>query len=379
MQKNECWRMGLQTISAVPARSILTTLGMAIGIAAVLAVITLGEAGRAQVDSEMRRLGIDRVWITAAEGSALRNDDAQLLSERLATQTAAQIYLPAVVRSETNEKKTTVAGISKAYMEMTGIDVVEGRNLFPNEWTRGSRSVLIGKELAEVLKTAPGEWISIGGKTFEVVGVTASSNGFSQVDAAASVMIPAEILLNSSGQYVHEIILDVPTDRTAVQTAQLAQQTLAAWKGRSAETMTMDVQIQAAESVLDTFVKVLGWVALICVLVGGIGIMNILLVSIRERKREIGIMKSMGAGKAEICSMFLCEALIYAVSGGIAGIVLGILLIFFAGKSIGVTTTVRAVDCMLVFLAGQAVGLVFGVAPAAAAARLKPVDALRQE
>ncbi|MBR3874263.1 MAG: ABC transporter permease [Clostridia bacterium] len=371
--------MGLQTISAAPVRSVLTTLGMAIGIAAVLAVITLGEAGRAQVDSEMRRLGIDRVWITAADDSALRSGDAELLSERLGTKTTAQIYLSTVVRSETEEKQSTVAGISKTYMEMTGIDVIKGRKLFANEWTSSSRSALVGKDLAEVLKTSPGEWISIGGKTFEVVGVAASSNGFSQVDAAASVMIPAEILLNLSGQYVHEIIVDVPTDRTAVQTAQLAQQTLAAWKGRTSETMTLDVQIQAAESVLDTFVKVLGWVAVICVLVGGIGIMNILLVSIRERKREIGIMKSMGAANKEICYMFLCEALMYAVSGGMAGIILGILLIFFAGKSIGVIPTVQAADCMLVFLAGQAVGLIFGVAPAAAAARMKPVDALRQE
>ena len=369
----------MQSAATSPLRSALTTLGMAIGIAAVLAVMTLGEAGRVQVDSEMRRLGIDRVWITASEGSSLRHDDSKILSQKLKVKATEQIYLSAQVASEKGKEKAAVVGTSQTYMEMSGIQLLCGRDLYPVEWMGNSRSVLVGKELAERLKINPGEWISVGGRTFEIVGIVDAGEAFSRLDVNSSVVIPAANLLNFTGHTIHEIIMDVPADQTAVQTAWLAQQTLAVWRGSGTQTMTMDVQIRAAESVLNTFVRVLGWVAAICVLVGGIGIMNILLVSIRERRREIGIMKSMGARKQEICGMFLCEALMYAVTGGMTGIVLGIVLIAFAGKSIGLETSVQMADCMLVFFTGQAVGLVFGVAPAAAAARLKPVDALRQE
>ena len=141
----------------------------------------------------------------------------------------------------------------------------------------------------------------------------------------------------------------------------------------------MQVQIEAANSVMSIFVDVLKWVAAICILVGGIGVMNILLVSVRERRREIGIMKSLGTTEGQICLLFLLEALVYALVGGCMGLVIGIGLIETAGRSIGLTPVIRLGDCATVFLAALAVGLFFGVSPASRASRMKPVDALRDE
>ncbi|MBR3904371.1 MAG: FtsX-like permease family protein, partial [Clostridia bacterium] len=121
------------------------------------------------------------------------------------------------------------------------------------------------------------------------------------------------------------------------------------------------------------------WVAMICILVGGIGVMNILLVSVRERRREIGIMKALGTRPGLICGLFLLEALLYAVVGGIAGVGIGIGIIAVAGNHIGLRTVVRAGDCLMVVLAAMMVGLAFGVLPACRASAMNPVDALRDE
>ncbi|MEG2481441.1 MAG: FtsX-like permease family protein, partial [Clostridia bacterium] len=145
------------------------------------------------------------------------------------------------------------------------------------------------------------------------------------------------------------------------------------------QAVSMQVQIEAANGVMAIFVDVLKWVAAICILVGGIGVMNILLVSVRERRREIGIMKSLGTTQMQICLLFLLEALIYALVGGALGLVIGMGLIGLAGKSIGLLPVVRFSDCFLVFTAALAVGLFFGVMPASRASRLKPVDALRED
>jgi len=137
--------------------------------------------------------------------------------------------------------------------------------------------------------------------------------------------------------------------------------------------------MEAADSVVSVFVDVLKWVAMICVLVGGIGVMNILLVSVRERTREIGIMKSLGTTRGQICRLFLLEALLYALIGGAAGVLTGLLLIAVAGWSIGLNAHAAIGDCLLVFACALMVGLVFGVAPASRASALTCVDALREE
>lgn len=379
MKRYDFWKLSLLNIFAAPARSVLTVLGMAIGIGAILAVITLGDAGRAQVKSEMTRLGIDRVWLTAAEGETLRHGDGQLLASSLDTAATEQVYAPATARAGRHEESCVLVGCSREYMDMMGTCVLEGRDLYAAEWQAGARSVLLGTALAEKLAVEPGDLISVSGVPLWVRGVFAQGNEMSQVDASGAVFLPIAVFCERMGQSVHEIILSVPEGIAPQAAAAMAQDVMRLKRDMSVEAVTMQVQIEAANSVMSIFVDVLKWVAAICILVGGIGVMNILLVSVRERRREIGIMKSLGTTGGQICLLFLLEALVYALVGGCMGLVIGIGLIETAGRSIGLSPVIRLGDCAAVFLAALAVGLFFGVSPASRASRMKPVDALRDE
>lgn len=379
MKRYDFWKLSLLNISASPIRSILTVLGIAIGIGAILAVLTLGDAGKEQVQSEMARLGIDKVWLTAGEAGDLKHGDAELLSTALGTTATEQVYVPVQIRGGEYEMAGVLVGCSQSYMTVMDSRIRAGEDFCAMDWFAGSRSVLIGEEVAESLKVTPNGIVSLNGLPFHVRGVVSQGNGLSQVDAARAVFLPISVFCEMMGQNIHEITLNVPHNVKPQAIAAMAQEVMRVKRDVQVEAVTMQVQIEAANSVMAIFVDVLKWVAVICILVGGIGVMNILLVSVRERRREIGIMKSLGTTQRQVCVLFLLEALIYALAGGALGILTGIALIETAGRSIGLHPNIRARDCAMVFAAAMAVGLFFGVAPASRAARLKPVDALRDE
>lgn len=379
MRRYDFWKMSLLNIFASPGRSVLTVLGMAIGIGAILAVLTLGDAGKVQVQSEMARLGIDRVWLTAQEGGTLRHGDAQLLSSALGATATEQVYAPVVARAGLREESCVLVGCSREYMSVMDSRVVQGRDLYAAEWQEGARSVLLGEALAQDLGAGPGDLLSVAGIPFRVRGTVEQRNELSQVEASGAVFLPIAVFCELMGQSVHEITLSVPDGLMPQAVAAMAQDVMRVKRGMGVEAVTMQVQIEAANSVISIFVDVLKWVAAICIVVGGIGVMNILLVSVRERRREIGIMKSLGTTQLQICLLFLLEALLYALVGASLGLVIGIGLIEAAGRSIGLEPVIRLGDCAAVFSAALAVGLFFGVSPASRAARMKPVDALRDE
>lgn len=379
MKRYDFWKLSFQNIFATPTRSILTVLGMAIGIGAILAVLTLSDAGKTQVETEMARLGIDKVWLTAGEGETLKHGDAELLSNALGTVVTEQVYAPVQIRGANRELSGIAIGCTLDYMEIMDTIVIEGRGLYPLEWRSGSRSVLLGAEIASLLGVHMGDTVSVAGIPFRCVGVINQRNELSQVDATQSVFIPISVFCELMGQTVHEITLSVPKSTKPQAIAAMAADVMSTRRNINVDVITMQVQIEAANSVMAIFVDVLKWIAVICILVGGIGVMNILLVSVRERRREIGIMKSLGTTELQICLLFLMEALVYAIVGGVIGVVIGIGLIQTAGRSIGLHPIIRLQDCLSVFLSALFVGLFFGVMPASRASKLRPVDALREE
>ncbi|MDD3411098.1 MAG: FtsX-like permease family protein, partial [Eubacteriales bacterium] len=209
-------------------------------------------------------------------------------------------------------------------------------------------------------------------------GVISLQNQLSQIDGDSALFLPISVFCELMGGTVQELTLSVRRGDTPRQTADEAIRALETRAGRTAQAMTMQVQIEAANSVIVLFVDVLKWVAFICILVGGIGVMNILLVSVRERRREIGVMKSLGASEAQICALFLLEAFQYAAVGGVLGVLTGFGLIRLAAGAIGLSPVVKPGDVLTVAAAATAIGLLFGVAPASSAARMAPVDALRE-
>ena len=378
MKCNELWKLGMLNVFSAPVRSFLTVLGMAIGIAAILAVLTLGNAGQMQVRSEMNRLGIDKVWIRSDEENILRAGDGKHVSDILSVDSTEQVFLSETVYAVDTSSEMIIAGCNDDYIRQTGTMIHEGRMLYPLEWENG-HSALIGAKAAKKLRVSPGDSVFIRNEEFVICGISESQSGFSQIDLDEALIVPLERMLRYTNNAVHEILIHVPQGGNPENSASMFRHMLNLTYDTDVDTITMQVQIDAANSVISTFVDVLSWVAVICMLVGGIGVMNILLVGVRERRREIGIMQSLGMERAQICLLFLLEAMIYAAIGGMLGLGIGIGLIDAAGRSIGLSPAVKTGECILVLCAAVVTGLAFGVTPAIRASNLKPVDALRSE
>lgn len=377
MKRFDLWKLSLLNVFLTPVRSVLTVLGFAIGIAAVLAVITLGEAGRIEVQREMGRLGIDRIRITAVGEGMLTRGTGEWLRQATNVETTELVYFPAqIAAADGLWKSITICGCEKTFLADT--ELVQGRRLWQDEWDEGSQSALMGKTLADQLQIQPGDCVYLAQQVFQICGIVSPGEGVSVIPVAESLLLPIDAACTLTSGVIQEI-QTVSYPGLSIQNAQKLAEQFFTRTGDAVQTETMQVQMDAAASVIGTFVNVLKWVALVCILVGGIGIMNMLLVNVRDRRREIGIMKSLGTTPRQICTLFLLEALVYALSGGFLGIMLGNILIYIAGISIELTAQAGFGDCVTVFAAAMSIGLLFGVWPAFRASKLSCVDALRQE
>ena len=380
MRRLEFWKLGLQNVLTASLRSTLTVLGMAIGVAAILAVLTLGDAGQRQLKQEISRLGIDKVQVTAVDHThQLTQQDSQMLSDLMRTQTDEMICVECMVCANGQTNDAFLVGCDANDWNQMMPVLADGNLFLPGQWYTDSTAAMVGIELAEQFQLSPGDWFSAGGIMLQCSGLIDQCQQGPQLDIKRAVIVSRALMERWIGDSVQQIAIHVPDDMSPAEIAAEAEKLLLSKRALRVNAISMQTQAEAADSILEVFVDILQWVALICMAVGGIGVTNILLVSVRERKREIGVMQSLGATQMQICGLFLCEALIYASAGGILGLLLGGALIAVAGGSIGLSPVIRASDCTLVFLAAVLLGLLSGVAPAAGASMMKPVDALRDD
>ncbi len=391
-------------------RSFLTILGIVIGVAAVIALMSLGRGASADILSRIGSMGSDLITISpgaatfggvrSASGSiqSLTLEDAAKIQEEIAyVGMVAPTYstsLQLVVGGENMNSQVT--GVPPEYREIQELEIANGNFFTEYDYQRGAKVVVLGSEVKETLfaDTDPvGQQIRMGTNIVRVIGVLESKEGFMGSSPDNAILIPlsamqqmvAQPRTNQGERIVSSIVLTVSdeeqTDYVIEEITSLLRNQHRLGPNVDDDFRIMSVQeiSEAIAEATGTMTLLLGAIAAISLLVGGIGVMNIMLVSVLERTREIGIRKALGAKESDIWIQFLIEAAFLSLAGGIIGIVIGWLISYAVNRSGMMTTIVSADIVILAVSVSVGIGLFFGFYPAWNASRLNPIDALRSD
>lgn len=378
MKLRDAVRLAWSGLKGNPVRTLLTVLMLAVGVGAVLAVLTLGSAGEIRVEAEITRLGVDKVWIRSGDRlHMLTDEDARRISAAAGAPACAGTYCAGVAALGDEAAAVQIAGYGEGMADVFGsAQATEGR-LFCGLDFAGSAVCMTDEALAESLGgDIVGRYIDVGGRRLRVIGVVSGMPMQGMMAGSGLLVMPLAAYRDTFGGQIAEITVSVPHGQSA---AAIADAALAALGEDGFRADTLEEEIDAAREVVRIFVMVLTCVAAICMLTGAIGVINVLLVSVRERQREIGLIKAVGGTSGQVALLFLAEAAAYALSGGAQGTVLGALMIRLCGAWIGLNARLSPGAAAAVACVAGALGLIFGVAPAMRAAMLTPVDALRSE
>jgi putative ABC transport system permease protein len=390
-------------------RSFLTMLGIVIGVAAVITLMSIGRGASAEILSRIESMGSDLITISpgaftfggvrSASGSAatLTMEDATAISERVSHINAvAPTYstsLQIVVGSE--NMNTQVTGVTPQYLEVRNFEIEHGTFFSDYDYQRGTKVAVLGANVKETLfgENDPiGQQMRMGSIIVRVVGVLEGEEGmWGGPDDA--ILIPLTALQQAVAQprtaqgdsVVSSIALTVSDEKQADQVVEEITSLLRT-RHRLSSTAEDDFTISSMEEISEalseatgTMTLLLGAIAAISLLVGGIGVMNIMLVSVLERTREIGIRKALGARERDIWGQFLMEAAFLTFAGGIIGVIVGWVVSSIVSSTGLVTTLVTADIVILAVSVSVGIGLFFGFYPAWNASRLNPIEALRSE
>jgi len=391
-------------------RSSLTILGIVIGVAAVIALMSIGRGASAQILSRIEGMGSDLITISpgassfggvrSAAGSVqtLSQEDAEAIAQQVAyISTVAPTYstsLQVVVGGENMNSRVT--GVPPEYQEIQKLEIASGSFFSDYEYQRGAKVVVLGSNVKETLfgETSPiGQQIRMGTNIVRVIGVLESKDGFMGASPDDTILIPltamqqmvAQPRTSQGDRIVSSIVLTVSDEE---QTEYVVDKITGLLRDRHrlGPNLDDDFRILSIQEISETVSEatgtmtlLLGAIAAISLLVGGIGVMNIMLVSVLERTREIGIRKALGARERDIWAQFLIEAAFLTLAGGIIGVITGWLVSYFVSRTGLVTTIVSADIVILAVSVSVGIGLFFGFYPAWNASRLNPIDALRAE
>jgi putative ABC transport system permease protein len=394
--------MSLREIRRNTLRSALTMLGIVIGVAAVIALVTLGEGASDKVTSEVSGMGVNMLTLTpgaqrrgpaSVGAAALTLDDVRALSREIpllaaVAPTASRSVLSVYANKSYN---TSVTGTTNEYFSVRNTRIAEGRMFADVELTGGQPVCVIGERVRRELFGADsplGSQVRLGRVSCLVIGLTQakgqSTFGMDQDDyilmplSAFQRRIAGNNDVNAiSVSSVHES----QTDRAKLQIQGLMRERRRVVEGQADDFTVHDTReiVQTLQTVTSVLTALLGAVAAVSLLVGGIGIMNIMLVSVTERTREIGIRLAIGARAYEVLLQFLVESIVLCLFGGILGMLLGLGGSYAVGRAIDIPFKFLPEVVVIAFVFSGCVGIAFGFFPARKAARLNPIEALRHE
>ena len=406
MNLNESFLTAIDSISANKLRSILTMLGVIIGVAAVIALLAIGNGFSASITEDINSIGTNLISLSTDRDNSggyqvLSLDDVEALSNPLnvsgLVDVTASVSGNQLVVYEGESQTTSVAGVMANYLSLNNLDGFQlGDGLTQTDMDTKARVAVIGAEIASTLfgdEFPIGKAIKINGVSYEVVGVMVESGGGIGGNTDDNIYIPittAQARLYTartrSGQRaVTNITAQGASPETVEESIEQITETLRRQHGLGLgdeddfRIFDQSSLLETVNTVTGTLTAFLGTIAGISLLVGGIGIMNIMLVSVTERTREIGIRKAIGALKRDILLQFLLESLVLSLLGGVIGILLGWGVSVLVGSALDINTVVDPSTVGLSAGFAAAVGLIFGIYPAWRAAGLRPIEALRYE
>ena len=377
-------------------RSALTMLGIVIGVAAVIALMSMGRGAEAQIISNIESMGADLITIYPG-GVTLTMEDAEAISEQVPYITAvAPSYssnLQLVAGGENMNAQVT--GVPPEYQDIQNLEIAYGAFFTEYDYQRGSKVAVLGSNVKETLfgdADPIGQQIRMGSIIVRVIGVLQSKEGM-MGSPDDGILIPLTALQQTVAQprtaqgkrVVSSIALTVSDEEQAsyvteeITSLLRTRHQLGALDDDDFKIISIREISETISEAIGTMTLLLGAIAAISLLVGGIGVMNIMLVSVLERTREIGILKALGARERDIWGQFLIEAAFLTLAGGIIGVVVGWVVSYFV-SSMGLMTTLVTADIVILAISvSVGIGLFFGFYPAWQASRLNPIEALRSE